>query len=193
MRRRPLPGLSPRDAEVATHVTALASWFAHHWSATTTTALAAIAAVMLVQRVSMRIGMWPYALLALPGTFAHELAHYLVALALRAQPRFPRLLPERVGHGWRLGSVSFIAPWWRAMPIAIAPIALLPLSLWWANAIVSNATGAIFWLHAWIAASLASASLPSRADMRLALPAFAMLAAVAMMGGAYAALDLPRG
>lgn len=157
-------------------MTPLANWFTYHWSATTGTALAAIAALMLAQRASMRIGIWPYALLALPGTFAHELAHYLVALLLRAQPRFPRLWPERDGHRWRLGSVSFIAPWWRAMPIAIAPIALLPLSLWWASTLTSPSAGIGFWLHAWIAASLAAASLPSRTDLRLALPALAVIA-----------------
>lgn len=142
---------------------------------------------MVLQRAAMRLGIWFYALVALPGTLAHELAHYVVALLLRAQPKFPRLWPERVGNRWRLGSVSFIAPWWRAMPIAIAiaPIALLPLSLWWASTLTSSAAGIAFGLHAWIAASLAAASVPSRADLRLALPA---LAAMAIAGGAYAAL-----
>ena len=35
--------------------------------------------MLLVIRLSSQIGVWAYALLALPGTLAHELAHYLVA------------------------------------------------------------------------------------------------------------------
>lgn len=150
---------------------------AYHWDGVSRSALAAIVSLMLLQRLSMRLGMWAYALIALPGTLAHELAHYVVAVLLRARPQFPQLWPERVGSTWRLGSVTFVAPWWRAMPIAIAPIVLLPASLWWASELTFEASGGWFWLHAWIAASLASASLPSRTDLRLALPAIAAVAA----------------
>ncbi|GAB6194781.1 hypothetical protein [Lysobacter xanthus] len=149
----------------------------------------AVAAVMAMQRVARRFGLWIYALFALPGTFAHELAHYGVALLLAARPRLPRLWPERAATGWRLGSVAFQAPWWRAGPIALAPVLLLPGALAWTIVFVATAHGAMLALHAWIAGTLLGAALPSRADLRIAMPFLAVLAglvavaAVAWRGG----------
>lgn len=61
------------------------------------------------------------------------------------------------------------------MPIALAPLGLLPLSLWWTAAQVSPASGAWFYVHAWSAGTVARAAVPSRADLRLASPAIAVL------------------
>ena len=138
----------------------------------------AVAAVLVAQRFARRLGLWAYAAFALPGTLAHELAHYLVALMLAARPRLPRLWPERSEHGWRLGSVAFRAPWWRAGPIALAPLLLVPASLAWLVMFVAGADGAWLALHAWIAGTLLSAGLPSRADLRIAAPTLAVLAAM---------------
>jgi hypothetical protein len=135
----------------------------------------AMLAVLALQRLARRVGMWTYAALALPGTLAHELAHYVVALALRADPHLPRLWPERGEHGWRLGSVAFRAPWWRAAPIALAPLMLLPAALAWLLAFGVDARGAWLALHAWIAGTLLSAALPSRADLRIAAPSLLIL------------------
>jgi hypothetical protein len=131
-------------------------------------------------RASSRLGMWPYALAALPGTFAHELAHYLVALLLRAQPSFPSLRPQRSAHGWRLGSVTFRAGMLRAVPIALAPFMLAPLALAWAIWWMAPAVGWPYLAHAWLVAALFSASLPSSADFRIALPALLVLALLAV-------------
>ena len=43
-------------------------------------------------RASSLLGMWAYALIALPGTLAHELAHFLVALLLARQRETVRFL-----------------------------------------------------------------------------------------------------
>lgn len=137
----------------------------------------AVGAVLLAQRLARGLGMWTYALVALPGTFAHELAHWLVAHALRARPRVPDLWPTRTTDGWRLGSVAFQAPWWRAGPIALAPLLLLPASLLWMARLAAPAHGAAFVAHAWIAGTLLNASLLSRTDLRLALPVLALAAA----------------
>ena len=125
--------------------------------------------------------MWPYALLALPGTVAHEFAHFLVALVLGASPSFPSLLPERSERGWRLGSVAFRAGLLRSVPIVLAPLALLPIALAWAVVFLPTATWPMRLLHLWLIAALAYASLPSRADLRIALPAFAIAAAVLLV------------
>jgi hypothetical protein len=153
-------------------VASLAAVPAHAW--------AAAVAVLVLQRFARRLGMWAYAALALPGTLAHELAHFIVALVLAADPRLPRLWPQRSEHGWRLGSVAFRAPWWRAGPIALAPLLLMPASLAWLVAFVADARGVWLTLHAWIAGTLLSAALPSRADLRIAAP-FLALAGIALM------------
>jgi hypothetical protein len=140
----------------------------------------AIGALLLV-RACTRLGMWLYALVALPGTLAHELAHYLVALLLLAQPTFPSLIPVRTGRGWRMGSVAFRAGMVRAVPIALAPIVLLPLALFWAAHWLAPAVGPLYWLHAWVVGALLSASLPSSADFKLAIPALMVLAVLAAL------------
>jgi hypothetical protein len=76
-----------------------------------------------------RDSMWRVALLSLPGTFAHEFAHFLVGLILRAKPHGFSIWPRPDGHGWRLGSVSFgniglLNGAW----VALAPLLLLPLA-----------------------------------------------------------------
>ena len=139
-----------------------------------------VIAALVLMRLSHRLGMWPYAMLALPGTIAHEFAHYLVALVLRASPSFPTLLPQSTAHGWRLGSVTFRAGFVRALPIALAPTVLLPLALWWMATFMAPTTGGVHYLHAWVAAALVSASLPSSADFKLALPALAVIAVAAL-------------
>jgi hypothetical protein len=142
-------------------------------------AWAAVVAVLALQRLARRFGLWAYAAFALPGTLAHELAHFVVALVLAADPQLPRLWPRRTERGWRLGSVAFRARWWRAGPIALAPLLLMPASLAWLAVFVADARGGWLALHAWIAGTLLSAALPSRADLRIAAP-FTALVAVAI-------------
>ena len=144
----------------------------------------AVGLVLLAQRGVARLGMWPYALFALPGTLAHELMHWGVAKLLVARPRFPALVPERVPGGWRLGSVAFSAPWWRAAPIALAPIALAPLAFWWMGSLLAPASGGAFAVHAWVAGTLLNAALPSRTDWRIAAPSLLL---VAVLAGAWLA------
>lgn len=143
--------------------------------------LLCVALAFLAIRLSARLGMWPYAVLALPGTVAHELAHYLVAVLLRARPSFPSLLPQRSERGWRLGSVAFHAGKWRAVPIALAPLLLFPLAFWWASGWLAGAQGLLLALHAWVVAALLSASLPSRTDLRIAMPGLLLIAAMAVL------------
>lgn len=159
---------------------ALPSWIGAQLSVLSTSDVLVVLAMLALMRLASRLGMWAYAALALPGTFAHEMAHYLVALLLFAKPDFPSLVPQRTLHGWRLGSVTFRAGIARALPIALAPFALMPLALWWAATLMAPATGWAHYLHAWIAAALVSASLPSSADFKLALPALAIIAILAL-------------
>jgi hypothetical protein len=58
----------------------------------------------------------------------------------------------------------------------LAPFALAPLALAWAIWWMVPASGALYVAHAWVVAALLSASLPSSADFRIALPALLVLA-----------------
>lgn len=142
-----------------------------------------VLAALLLIRASSRLGMWAYAVMALPGTAAHELAHYLVAQLLLARPSFPSLVPQRTPHGWRLGSVAFRAGRLRSMPIALAPLLLAPLAIAWAVTFMAPSPWPMHGLHAWLVGALLSASLPSSADLRIALPALAALALLAAIAG----------
>ncbi len=157
-----------------------AAWSGPGLHGLTSTDIALVLGLLLLIRLAPRVGVWAYALLALPGTLAHELAHYLVALLLMAKPQFPSLLPQRNEHGWRLGSVAFRAGWLRSLPIALAPLALLPLALYWAATWMAPSAGLAYVAQAWIVAAFVSASLPSSADFRIALPALALFALAAL-------------
>jgi hypothetical protein len=155
------------------------AWAATRLEALSSTDVAVAFAALALIRACHRLGMWPYALIALPGTLAHELAHYLTALLLFAKPAFPSLVPQRTSHGWRLGSVTFRAGIFRAVPIALAPLLLAPLALAWAAGLMAPASGAVYFLHAWVVGALVSACLPSSADFRIAVPALVVIGAVA--------------
>lgn len=114
---------------------------------------------------------WGLAILALPGTFAHELSHFLVGTVLLAKPSGFSLWPKRSGKGWRLGAVSF-----RRIGIlngafvALAPLGLLPLA--WLCLIrfsVPAWTGG-HWLQwflaGYLAATLFFGCIPSLTDIR---------------------------
>lgn len=120
--------------------------------------------------IAPRLGMWAFSLFALPGTAVHELSHWLVALLLGAKPSFPNIIPKREGSTWKLGSVRMTPNILTRIPIALAPIALLPFGIWYAVAHPEVTAG---WdlVHVWIAGTLIAASLPSRQDWWVALPA----------------------
>ena len=120
--------------------------------------VALVAGAMVLIHVCRHAGMWIYALVALPGTLAHESAHFIVAFMLGARPEFPSLVPVRTERGWRLGSVAFRVGHARALPIALAPLLLAPLALWWAGALLHPSPWPLRALHIWIVAALVTAS-----------------------------------
>jgi len=76
-----------------------------------------------------RVGMWSLALLAFPGTAAHEFAHFIVGLILWAKPQHFTVWPRRSGNSWIFGSVSFRGiNLLNAAFVAMAPLLLLPLA-----------------------------------------------------------------
>lgn len=68
-----------------------------------------------------------YWLATLPGTLAHELAHFVAALLLKGRPRTISLVPRKQKDGsLTLGAVTFEPRWWNGAFIALAPLAWLP-------------------------------------------------------------------
>jgi hypothetical protein len=115
---------------------------------------------------------WLYALLVLPGTFLHELAHWLVGVLLGARPTRLRLVPVRCGpRRWSLAAVGFRrVNWINALPIALAPLLLAPLA-WFGYrfALGQPDNHWAHWVGLYVATVAAWSCLPSRADLRLAL------------------------
>ena len=67
---------------------------------------------------------------SLPGTILHEFAHLFIGILTFAKPVNFSLIPKKSDNGYTLGSVSFTnIKWFNAIPIAFAPILLIPFNL----------------------------------------------------------------
>ena len=67
------------------------------------------------------------------GTVGHELCHFVVGFLLWAKPTRIDLIPRRdsATGGLVLGSVTFEnLVWWNKLPVATAPLLLLPVGYW---------------------------------------------------------------
>lgn len=71
--------------------------------------------------------MWMSALVNIPGTFLHELTHYLVGLVLNARPCNFTIFPKKANDGgYVMGSVGFRnVTFYNAIPASMAPLLLL--------------------------------------------------------------------
>ena len=76
--------------------------------------------------------MWMSALVNIPGTFLHELMHYLVGSLLNARPVNFTIFPQRNLDGdYVMGSVGFSnITFYNAVPSAKAPLLLLPIAFY---------------------------------------------------------------
>ncbi len=69
-------------------------------------------------------------IISLPGTFVHELAHYIVGFILLGKPSNFTIIPKKDGDGYTLGSVSFLnITNLNALPIGLAPLTLIPIGM----------------------------------------------------------------
>jgi len=125
---------------------------------------AALAAILL-WAARGPYSMW---MVQLPGTLAHELAHYLVALVTLSSPSPMSLQLKRTAQTWELGSITFRPGRWTAGLVALAPAWVLPLCVYglWREAGVSGATFNI--IAGYLAVTLALGSVPSRTDWAIA-------------------------
>ena len=81
---------------------------------------------LLIGLVIERLRVWPQLrfFLLLPGTLAHELLHYGVALLTYGQPRGFSIWPRRAPDGgWVLGAVGVLNfRWYNGLAICLAPL-----------------------------------------------------------------------
>ena len=119
----------------------------------------------------MRRYFWLFAVLALPGTLAHETLHFLMGLLLKGGPVSFNLLPRQEARGWTMGSVTFNhLTWYNAFFIGLAPLLLLPAAGW---LVVWRLQGppAFTWgeaLAVYVIVNLIHACLPSLQDLKIA-------------------------
>lgn len=106
-----------------------------------------------------------YALVTLPGTFLHELAHYVTAALLQGNPGNFNLIPS----GNTLGSITFSPNWYNAATVGMAPLLLAPLTVFLAaisarsNNILKIIFGGYLSACSWIACT------PSSQDFYIAV------------------------
>jgi len=136
---------------------------------------AALAAVGYALLLCAHRSVWTFTIVALPGTLAHEVSHFLVGLLFGAKPRGFSLRPQRSSKGWILGTVSFgrISVFNGAF-VALAPILLFPpawLCLMHLAVPAWVAGRWVMWLVAgYLTASAAFAGVPSWQDIKAGAP-----------------------
>ena len=147
---------------------------------------AALVVAFYVFLRGVRDRMWRVALLSLPGTIAHELAHLIVGFLVHAQPHGFSIWPRSVGNAWMLGSVSFRnIGLLNGAFVALAPLLLLPIAwlclihvlmpLW-----IEGQFG--WWLLAgYLAATALFAALPSLQDIKLGGLSLLLYAAISVL------------
>ena len=124
------------------------------------------------------------ALLMLPGTLCHELAHFLVGLLTLARPATLSIVPR----GGKLGEVRLAnARWYNAAPTALAPL-LLALLPWWVAGLRTQPGWHFVPLDAVLAFLLAPQFLacwPSAADWKLSLRSWPLIFLAGAAGWIY--------
>jgi hypothetical protein len=115
---------------------------------------------------------WLFIAFVLPGTIAHELAHWSIALLCGGRPLPPSLWPRTAGPRWTLGEVTIRNPrWYNLAQIALAPLLLLPLAVLiyrhWLQ--FYSLVHWQHWLGLYLVAMLLHSSIPSREDFALLL------------------------
>ncbi len=118
-----------------------------------------------------RRSFWLISLLALPGTFCHELCHWIMGKVLNAEPVRFTVVPRREGRGYILGAVSFAnLRWYNAFFVGLAPLLLLPLA-YGLFILRLQAQPSFSWPEAamvFFLANLVFGALPSGQDLRIA-------------------------
>lgn len=116
--------------------------------------------------------MFMSALVNIPGTFLHELMHFLVGLVMNAKPCNFTLIPRRGENGnYVMGSVGFTnITFYNAIPASMAPLLLLPIGFYINRYLLPlmPPTFVNYVLYVLVQTIIIENAMPSSADFRVA-------------------------
>ncbi len=137
-----------------------------HWLILGSSTLLTFGMIKYLQRRNLM-----FMLLGLPGTFFHELAHYMVSLFLLGDPRKLSIIPRRVSdNAWVLGYVeSYNLRWWNQALVAVAPLLLFPAFLYFGKQFLEENSFLMLLLDGYILGNLLYGMTPSIPDLKMAL------------------------
>jgi len=127
--------------------------------------------ILLKAKYSTYKSIWMTALINIPGTFLHEMSHYLAGLLLNARPTGFNLLPFKRDESYVLGSVGFShIRFYNAVPAALAPLLLLFAGYYFnewffAHAHISYIS---YTLYVLLQTIIIENAIPSSADFKIA-------------------------
>jgi hypothetical protein len=145
---------------------------------------ATVVVLMVILQLSRRFGAL-FLLITFPVTLAHEFTHLVLGFITGGQPSGLRIFPRRSARGYVLGSVTCNnVRWYNGLFIGLAPLLLLPVAfvvlVWRVRTQPAATLDEAAWALA--IAVLATASLPSTQDLRVALTSSWLLLAL-LAGG----------
>ena len=132
-----------------------------------------------------RLVIWAMAILFLPGTIMHELAHYVAAKLLFVKTGAITLTPRPMGNGAiRMGSVAIAkTDPLRRFLIGVAPVyggmAILFMVLWWSQQTLWPASWAEWAILGYIVFQITNSMFASSKDMEGATGLFILIALLA--------------
>ena len=127
-------------------------------------------------------------LINIPGTFLHEMSHFLIGFLLNARPTSFTLIPRKSGDAYVTGSVGFKnIKFYNALPSAMAPLLLLVLGYYFNRWFFANVSINLWTYFGYIILQtiIIENALPSSTDFRVA---FTNLAGVIFYGAIAVAL-----
>lgn len=108
-------------------------------------------------------------LLTLPGTFMHELMHFMASFFTFGRPIKFSIFPKKSKGTIVLGSVSSAnVTWYNALIISLAPLLLYILAYYMTLSLASITTPLYYYATIYFIANILFAGTPSPADWRLA-------------------------
>ncbi len=128
------------------------------------------------------------ALINIPGTFLHELMHFVVGLFMNAHPKNFTVIPRRgEGGGYVMGSVGFTnITFYNAVPASMAPLLLLPIGFYINRYLLPmmEPTFTNYILYVLLQTIIIENAMPSSADFKVAKSHFLGVVMYGVLAGA---------
>jgi hypothetical protein len=138
-----------------------------------------IVLVVLIFLKNVKSNFYFISFFTLPGTFMHELMHYLLSFLLNGKPVSFTILPKKkdihdeygrkIGYSATLGSVgSTNIKWYNGVFIGIAPLLLYPISIYLILLLENIKNDYLFFFMIYIISNLLYSGFPSITDWKIA-------------------------